>query len=67
MGRLACSFPRRETHGTFMTGLLMELEDVNCWTLAEAVGHPGPYRFQHLLSARFWDDQAVLDRTAPGG
>lgn len=33
MGPLACSFPRRETRGTFreMTeGLLMELEGVNC-------------------------------------
>lgn len=28
--------------------LLMELEDVNCWTPAEAVGRPGPHRLQHL-------------------
>jgi SRSO17 transposase len=64
MGRLACSFPRRETRGTFreMTeGLLMELEDVNCWTLAEAIGHTGPHRLQHLLSRASWDERAVLD------
>jgi SRSO17 transposase len=67
MGRLACSFPRRENRGTFreMTeGLLMELEDVNCWTLAEAIGHLGPHRLQHLLSRASWDDRAVLDAAA---
>jgi hypothetical protein len=33
-----------------VSGLLMELEDHNCWTIAEAVGHRGPHRLQHLLS-----------------
>jgi SRSO17 transposase len=42
-------------------GLLMELEDHNCWTIAEAVGHRGPHRLQHLLSRAVWDDQQVLD------
>jgi hypothetical protein len=42
-------------------GLLMELEDHNCWTIAEAVGHRGPQRLQHLLSRAVWDDQQVLD------
>ncbi|MEY9968539.1 SRSO17 transposase [Streptacidiphilus sp. MAP12-16] len=67
MGRLACCFPRRETRGTFRElaeGLLMELEDVNCWTLAEAIGHPGPHRLQHLLSRARWDDRAVLGQAA---
>lgn len=67
MGSLACSFPRRETRSTFRQlteGLLMELEDVNCWTLAEAVGHTGPHRLQHLLSRAGWDDRAVLDTAA---
>jgi SRSO17 transposase len=45
-------------------GLLMELEDANCWTLAEALGHSGPHRLQHLLSRACWDEQAVLDTTA---
>ncbi|MEY9963454.1 hypothetical protein ABIA33_001487 [Streptacidiphilus sp. MAP12-16] len=67
MGRLACCFPRRETRGTFRElaeGLLMELEDVNCWTLAEAIGHPGPHRLQHLPSRARWDDRAVLGQAA---
>jgi SRSO17 transposase len=42
-------------------GLLMELEDHNCWTIAEAVGHCGPHRLQHLLSRAVWDEQQVLD------
>jgi SRSO17 transposase len=45
-------------------GLLMELEDHNCWTIAEAVGHRGPHRLQHLLSRAVWDDQQMLDIAA---
>ena len=45
-------------------GLLMELDDHNCWTIAEAVGHRGPHRLQHLLSRAVWDDQQVLDIAA---
>jgi SRSO17 transposase len=44
-----------------VSGLLMELEDHNCWTIAEAVGHGGPHRLQHLLSRAVWDEQQVLD------
>jgi SRSO17 transposase len=44
-----------------LSGLLMELEDHNCWTIAEAAGHCGPHRLQHLLSRAVWDDQQVLD------
>jgi SRSO17 transposase len=52
-----------------VTGLLMELDDHNCWTIAEAAGHRGPHRLQHLLSRAVWDDQQVLDiarRGRPG-
>ena len=42
-------------------GLLMELEDHNCWTIAEAAGHRGPHRLQHLLSRAVWDEQRILD------
>jgi hypothetical protein len=45
-------------------GLLMELEDHNCWSIAEAAGHRGPHRLQHLLSRAVWDDQQVLDIAA---
>ncbi|MFE4415057.1 transposase, partial [Streptomyces sp. NPDC056821] len=42
-----------------ITGLLAEVDTRNCWTLAEALGHPGPHRLQHLLSrARFDHDRA---------
>jgi SRSO17 transposase len=66
-GRVAGCFPRRETRqscGQMLSGLLMELEDHNCWTIAEAVGHRGPHRLQHLLSRAVWDDQQMLDIAA---
>ena len=47
-----------------VSGLLMELDDHNCWTIAEAVGHRGPHRLQHLLSRAVWDDQQMLDIAA---
>jgi SRSO17 transposase len=47
-----------------VSGLLMELEDHNCWTIAEAVGHRGPHRLQHLLSRAVWDEQQMLDIAA---
>ena len=53
MARVAPCFARRETRLTcrdMVHGLLSELEDHNCWTLAEAAGHASPYRMQHLLS-----------------
>ena len=52
-GQVAGCFPRRETRqaaSQMVDGLLMELEDYNCWSIAEAVGHCGPHRLQHLLS-----------------
>ena len=48
MARVAPCFARRETRLTcrdMVNGLLAELaelEDYNCWTLAEAAGHPSP-------------------------
>jgi SRSO17 transposase len=62
--QVAGCFPRRETRqscGQMVSGLLMELEDHNCWTIAEAAGHRGPHRLQHLLSRAVWDDQQVAD------
>jgi SRSO17 transposase len=47
-----------------VSGLLMELEDRNCWTIAEAAGHRGPHRLQHLLSRAVWDDQQLMDTAA---
>jgi SRSO17 transposase len=47
-----------------LSGLLMELDDHNCWTIAEAIGHRGPHRLQHLLSRAVWDDQHLADIAA---
>ena len=47
-----------------VNGFLTELEDHNCWTMAEAAGHPGPHRMQHLLSRARVDDQGILDAAA---
>ena len=62
--QVAGCFPRRETRqccGQMVSGLLMELDDHNCWTIAEAIGHCGPHRLQHLLSRAVWDDQHLVD------
>jgi SRSO17 transposase len=67
LGRVAGCFPRRETRQScrqMVSGLLMELDDHNCWTIAEAAGHRGPHGLQHLLSRAVWDDQQVLDIAA---
>jgi SRSO17 transposase len=47
-----------------VSGLLMELDDHNCWTIAEAIGHCGPHRLRHLLPRAVWDDQQVADIAA---
>ncbi|MET9325144.1 IS701 family transposase [Streptomyces sp. NPDC003038] len=67
LASVADRFARSETRETFarMTrGMLMELEDANCWSLAEAIGERGPHRLHHLLSRAVWDEEAVLVRTA---
>jgi hypothetical protein len=69
LGQVAGCFPRRETRqccGQMVRGLLMQLDDHNCWTIAEAAGHRGPHRLQHLLSRAVWDDQQVLDIASAG-
>ncbi|MEV8125369.1 IS701 family transposase [Streptomyces sp. NPDC085944] len=62
MDAIGGCFARRETRATaaeMVAGLLAEVDTRNCWTLAEALGHPGPHRLQHLLSrARFDHDRA---------
>ena len=67
MARIAPCFARRETRLTcrdMVNGLLSELDDHNCWTLAEAAGHASPYRMQHLLSRARVDDRQLLDAAA---
>ena len=67
LAKVAGCFPRRETRQNaagMVSGLLMELEDHNCWTIAEALGHRGPHRLQHLLSRAAWDDQEMIGLAA---
>src|SRR5215472_7956413 len=67
MARVAACFARRETRLTcraMVNGLLSELDDYNCWALAEAAGHGSPCRMQHLLSRARCDDRAMLDAAA---
>jgi SRSO17 transposase len=64
MARVAPCFTRRETRLTcrrMVNGLLSELDDYNCWTLAEAAGLASPCPMQHLLSRARCDDRAMLD------
>jgi len=60
MARTASCFARRETRLTcrdMVNGMLTELDGHNCWTMAEAAGHPGPHKMQHLLSRARVDDR----------
>ena len=64
---MADCFPRRETRQTMreMTeAMLMDVQRVNCWTLAEALGHSGPHRLQHFLSRAAWYHDGARDRLA---
>ena len=47
-----------------VNGFLTELEDHNCWTMAEAAGHCGPHKMQHLLSRARAGDRAIPDAAA---
>jgi hypothetical protein len=67
LARVAPCFARRETRLTcrhMVNGLLTGLDDHNCCTMAEAAGHPGPHRMQHLLSRARFDEQLMLDTAA---
>jgi SRSO17 transposase len=67
LARVAPCFARRDTRLTcrdMVNGLLCELDDYNCWTLAEAAGHASPYRMQHLLSRARCDERQLLDTAA---
>jgi SRSO17 transposase len=64
---VAGCFPRRETRQTFreMTeAMLVGIARPNCWTLAQALGHPGPHRLQHFLARAVWDHDGLRDRVA---
>jgi SRSO17 transposase len=67
LARTAPCFARRETRLTcrdMVNGMLTELDDHNCWTMAGAAGHPGPHKMQHLLSRARVDDQRMAGTAA---
>jgi SRSO17 transposase len=67
LDRAASCFARRETRLTcrdMVHAMLTELDDHNCWTMAEAAGHPGPHRMQHLLSRARVDDRELSQAAA---
>lgn len=67
MSRLAPCFKRPETRrtcGDMIDTLLMELEDHNCWAMAEAAGHATPDRMQYYLSRAAVDDAKMADEAA---
>lgn len=45
-------------------GMLMDLEDVNCWSLAEATDERGPHRSRHLMPCAVSDEEAGPRPTA---
>jgi SRSO17 transposase len=62
LARTAGAFRRIETRQNakrLTVAMMAHLERRNCWTLAEAAGETGPWRFQQLLSRASWDDARV--------
>ncbi len=67
MDAIAGCFARRGTRATaaeMVSGLLAEVDRRNCWTLAQAVRHPGPHRLQHLLSRATFDHDRAGEEIA---
>src|SRR5438445_527656 len=59
-GRFARVEPRRRVR-SMVAGLVSDLPDKNCWTLAEHAGDATPEGMQHLLRKAVWDADAVRD------
>jgi SRSO17 transposase len=63
-GRIAGRFgrvePRRHARA-FVGGLLADLPQKNCWTIAEHAGQATPDGLQHLLAGAVWDHDGVRD------
>lgn len=59
-GRFARVEPRRRARDLLL-GLLSDLPDKNCWTIAEHAGCESPDGFQHLLRKAVWDQDAMCE------
>jgi SRSO17 transposase len=64
MARIAGRFgrvePRRHARDLVL-GLMSDLPEKNCWTIAEHAGHAAPGGLQHLLARAAWDAGDVRD------
>jgi SRSO17 transposase len=64
LGRVAGRFPRVEPRRharALVLGLLADLPQKNCWTIAEHAGQATPDGMQHLSAGAVWDEHAVRD------
>ena len=59
-GRFARVETRRRARGLLL-GLLADLPQKNCWSLAEHAGDTDPHGMQHLLNRAVWDTDGVRD------
>ena len=59
-GRFTRHEPRRHA-AELMLGLLSDLDQKNCWSIAEHRGAKSPDALQHLLSRSVWDADEVRD------
>lgn len=62
-GRLAAHFTRWEPvqqAGKYIDGLMSDLPDKNCWSLAQHAGDASPDKMQRLLERAAWDQPAAM-------
>lgn len=59
-GRLARPETRHTAHA-LLRGLLAPIPGKNCWTVSEHIGHPTPYRLQHLFSRAQVDEAGLVE------
>ena len=62
-GLLAAHFTRREPvqqAGKYIDGLMSDLPDKNCWSLAQHAGDASPDKMQRLLERAAWDQGAAM-------
>ncbi len=63
LGLLAAHFTRREPvrqAGKYIDGLMSDLPDKNCWSLAQHAGDAAPGKMQRLLERAAWDQRAAM-------
>jgi SRSO17 transposase len=62
-GLLAAHFTRREPvqqAGKYIDGLMSDLPDKNCWSLAQHAGDASPGKMRRLLERAAWDQGAAM-------